>query len=553
MKRIVAVVAGAVVLAAGAAFLLRDDETPPPVEGAPTVEQMADRIGAPIMRLIHNGTLPGDSGGEVIFVPRPNFYLGPDVDLTNFGTDSPETFTSHPNPWAYLTRVPLIVHAPGHVEKGESYEPVELVDIAPTYAELLGLELDTDGSVLPGLGAWVDPPKLIFTVIIDGGGWNVLEEHPGAWDEIRAIADDGMLYRNALIGSTPAMTGAIHANIGTGVYPKTHGIPTNTYFVDGNPENLRVPTVGDAWDQEQDNVPIVGAVTVLSTQLGMLGHGAQMEGGDLDIGVYWDEIDHRFVAREDYYALPEYLRDTDFDTLERYEADMDLHDGTEDGMWFNEPIENVKEGLRRASTSAFARYEGDKVVELIRNEPLGEDDITDLFYVQMKSLDQAGHNWNMINPEVGDVLEVTSRQIARFKRELDAKVGAKEYMLVISADHGQQPLFSSTGTWMINSGELDRDLEKRFGVDLRVGTHYVNLYEEGADHEQIARFLATYTVGDNIAAGVPGAERVPRSLREQLIFAGAFPSTYAEQLTPAEIRSFGPSDYGQGELLVEAP
>jgi hypothetical protein len=50
---------------------------------------------------------------------------------------------------------------------------------------------------------------------------------------------------------------------------------------------------------------------------------------------------------------------------------------------------------------------------------------------------------------------------------------------------------------MINSGELDRDLEKRFGVDLRVGTHYINLFEEGADHEQIARFLATYTVGDN--------------------------------------------------------
>ena len=67
------------------------------------------------------------------------------------------------------------------------------------------------------------------------------------------------------------MTGAIHANIGTGAYPKTHGVPTNIFFVDGNPENLRVPTIGDVWDREQGNAPIVGAVTVLSTQLGMLG------------------------------------------------------------------------------------------------------------------------------------------------------------------------------------------------------------------------------------------------------------------------------------------
>ena len=555
MRRIVVIVVAACVLGAGAAFFLGDLGAPPPVTGAPSLDRMADRVGGQIMRLVANGDYPG-RGGEVVFVPRPNYYLGPDVDLTSFGTATPELFTSHPNPWSYLTRVPLILYGPGRVDAGaESFAEVELVDLAPTYAAILGMPpMDADGAPLPDS---VDydrpPPKLIFTVVMDGGGWNVLQEHPQSWREIRAIASQGTTYKNALIGSTPAMTGAIHANIGTGTYPKTHGIPTNPYFVKGDPKNLLMPTVGDLWDEQRGNRPIVGAITVLSTQLGMLGHGAQRDGGDRDIGVYWDDDDDRWTANEDFYTIPEYMRETDFVTLEAYEEELDLHDAFEDGRWFGNSIESLRPGLRRASTPAFARYEGDAVLDVLRNEPLGRDDVTDLFYVQMKSLDQSGHNWNMVNPEVGDVLAATSRQIARFKAELDRLVGPGEYLMVITADHGQQPLAERSGGWMINAEELERDLERRFDTDVNVGTHYVNLLEEGVDHEDIARFLATYTIGDNIPVGIPGEDRVGDALREEPVFVGAFPGAYLADLTPEKIDSFGDSDFPEGDLIIDAP
>ncbi|MDQ3939926.1 MAG: alkaline phosphatase family protein [Actinomycetota bacterium] len=555
MRRIAAVVIGALILSGGAFFFfLRDEGTVAPVEGAPGLDEMADRVGAPIMRLVSNGEYEG-RGGEVIFVPRPNYYLGPDVDLTRWGTDDPEMFTSHPNPWAYLTRVPVFVYAPGRAPVGaESYDEVELVDLAPTIAQMLGMDgFAVDGEPLPGIDYDRGPPKLIFTVVMDGGGWNVLRQHPAAWNELRSLARQGMTYKNAIIGSTPAMTGAIHANIGTGVYPKTHGIPTNPYFVRGDPRNLLVPTIGDLWDESHGNRPLVGAITVLSTQLGMLGHGAQRDGGDHDIGVFWDETNHRWIANTDYYELPDTLGETDLDTLAAYEEELDGHDSFDDGHWFDDTIDSLRVGLRRASTPAFARYEGDEVVELLRTQPWGDDELTDLFYVQMKSLDQAGHNWNMVNPEVGDVLAETSRQIARFKAELDREVGVGEYVMMITADHGQQPLAHIAGGWMINAKELERDIEERFGVDVRIGTHYVNLLEEGADQTQIARFLGTYTVGDNIAVGIPGEDRVAPALRRERIFVGAFPGAYLRALSAEEIESFGESEFPQGDLIVDPP
>ena len=71
------------------------------------------------------------------------------------------------------------------------------------------------------------PPKAIVTVVIDGGGWNALQAHPDSWPNIAGLMRDGTTYTNATIGSAPSITGALHANFGTGTYPVTHGIPGN--------------------------------------------------------------------------------------------------------------------------------------------------------------------------------------------------------------------------------------------------------------------------------------------------------------------------------------
>ncbi|HEX2051544.1 MAG TPA: hypothetical protein VHJ34_13070 [Actinomycetota bacterium] len=54
----------------------------------------------------------------MMLVPIPHAYIIGRWDLATLGTDRPFLTTSHPNPWAYTARVPLILYGPGHVEGG---------------------------------------------------------------------------------------------------------------------------------------------------------------------------------------------------------------------------------------------------------------------------------------------------------------------------------------------------------------------------------------------------------------------------------------------------
>ncbi|MGH2699198.1 MAG: alkaline phosphatase family protein [Actinomycetota bacterium] len=559
MRRLVAAVVVAVLAAGAAAYALRQDDDSSARERAqaPTLEKMAGDAGAQMMGMLKRGNVPGRSG-DIALLPKPHFYLGPEGDLTNYETARPPTFTSHPNPWDYLARIPLVMYGPGFVEEGKRYfgKGIDLTDVAPTYARLLGMEdFQAQGRPLQrGIRYDRPPPRLIFTIMIDGGGWNVLRRHPESWPNIRAIAAQGTLYTGATIGSFPAHTGPIHANLGTGFFPEQHGVAHNLHFQNADPQFLERPSLGDLWDEANGNRPIVGTLSVLSNHLAMIGHGANRRGGDRDIGVVWNQDDQTWYTNETYYELPDYLVPLDSGRLKRYEKHMDGRDGFEDGVWFETPIGELRKGLRRASTPAFVRYQGDDMMAILANEELGRDDVTDLFYLQLKSTDQAGHAWNMVNPEVGETLYESDRQIGRIKAELDRRVGVGNYVLMIGADHGQQPLAQSVGGWMINSKELERDLIAEFDSDFTVRSHYVNAVEpHELDLEEVARWLGTYTIGDNIPRGIPGADRVGRGRLAERVFAGAFPIAYLGELTAEHVAGFGAGEWPEGDLTRRRP
>ncbi|MGH2699343.1 MAG: alkaline phosphatase family protein [Actinomycetota bacterium] len=567
-KRVSVIVAVAVAVAAGAALALGDG-----AGDAPTQEEMATAIGAPIMEHVYRGHVPGRSG-EIMLVPKPNHYLLGEWDMRTLGTSSPTPSTSHPNPWDYLTRVPIIASG-GNIEAGATNDEVtDIAALAPTYAEMLGLDFEAEAEPLAEVVAGADRrPKLIFTVILDGGGWNALQQHPGAWAFIQSLRDSGVTYTNATIGSAPSITGALHATMGTGVYPKTHGIPgnqmrgpdganTDTWQQNADPTYLQVPTVSEVWDEANGNRPVVGTVSYEGWHLGMIGHGAQREGADKDIAVLWEAVDpgtdeplNEWWVNKDYYELPSYLGETDLDTLESYEAELDERDGIADGMWFGKTLEDLRAPLTRPGTPAFVKFTGDAVVDVIRNEGLGRDEITDLFWVEMKMPDYAGHAWNMNGPEQADVLRETDRQLQRMKATLDRRVGEDNYLFVVSADHGQQPLAEFTGGWRINNKELERDIVAEFGegvlekatpVDIYLDTEVLD--SEGVEAGDIAEWLGNYTVADNIPEGAPGSDRVAEARLDDTVFAGAFGFDYLQGLSASDIESFGEGEYPEGRI-----
>lgn len=575
MSRRVLIVAGvAIVIAAVAMYMLRPERGAP--EGAPTLADMARAIGAPIMGNLHRGHVPGRSG-EVMIVPKPHRYFVGQWDLTTLATDTPVTTSSHPNPWAYTARVPIVLYGPGYVDRGvEVRDPVDVAGLAPTYARLLGMdEFAADGAPLEGIEGGAERPRVIVTFVLDGGGWNVLQQHPGQWPTIARLMRAGTLFTNATIGSAPSITGAIHATIGTGDYPVSHGIPGNqlrdpegnnedAYRANADPSFLRSPTVSELWDEANDNEPWVGTVSYEGWHLGMIGHGAQREGGDRDVAVLWEidpdddeEEEDKWWVNEDFYELPSYLETTDLERLHSYEEALDPRDGLEDGTWFGHTLDELQTTTVRPGTPAFVRFTGDAIMDVLANEPIGDDELTDLFWIEMKMPDYAGHAWNMLRPEEGDVLFETDRQIARVVRWLDANVGRNDYVIAVTADHGQQPFPELYGGWRINGKELERDVEERFGAAIIEKVTTVDLFmdndlveQEGIDLATVARFLATYTIGDNIADGQPGAGFVPQDRLDERLFAGAFPTGYLEGLSDEVIASFGPGDYPDGDLTI---
>lgn len=517
------------------------------------------------MEHLHRGHVAGRSG-EIMLVPKPHHFLIGEWDLTTLGSATPTLSTSHPNPWAYLTRVPIILYGPPWVPAAvENEDVVDISGIAPAYARMLRLEAPGLNPPLPLIERGPRAPRAIVTVVIDGGGWNTLREHPESWPTIRSLRRRGLTFVNATIGSAPSITGALHATFGAGVYPRVHGIPGNqmrgpdgvnvdTWKDEADPEFLEVPTVSELWDERTGNEAIVGTISYEGWHLGMIGHGAQRPGGDKDLAAIWSPEDNEFWINEEYYTLPPYLKGTDLGVLQSYEAELDPRDGLEDGTWFGHLPDDLSEPLTRPGTPAYVAYTGDKVVEMLRAEGVGRDRVTDLIWIEMKMPDYAGHAWNVINPEQGDVLLEVDRQIDRFLRTLDRVAGRGNYVFAVSADHGQQPLPDLFGGWRINNKELERDIEARFGpvvekvtpVDIYVDAE--RLQDEGVDLDEIARFIGTYTLGDNIPDRAPGADLVPPGRHGDPLFAGAFTTEFFESLTPDEIAAFGKGEYPEGDL-----
>ena len=538
---------------------------------------MAQSVGADVMQNIYRGHVPGRSG-EIYLVPKPHRYLAGDVDLTTLDTDTPWMNTTHPNPWAHIAKVPIILYGPPFVQEGrEVSEPVDIGSIAPSYADLLGMEdFASEAEPLPEAfaGEAGDPPKVIFTVVIDGGGWNVLEQHPTSHPAIDELRESGTTYVNANVGSAPSITGAIHATMATGFYPRDHGVPgnqmrdpevtdaggdvtTDTWRQNADPGYLKLPTVSELWDERNGNEPIVATVSYEGWHLGMIGHGAQREGGDKDIGVIWESEPNEWWTNESFYTLPDYLTPTDLATLERYERELDARDGLVDDTWFGKTLEEIRQPPIRPGTTAFVKFTGDAVADVIRNEDIGKDAITDLVWVELKPPDFGGHLWNMLGPEQADTLRETDRQIERFKKMLDQKVGEGNYVFVVTVDHGQQPLPEQLGGWRINTNEFVRDIEDRFGKDLVADRNAVELFldlakveESDVDLSEIASYIGTYTIEENIPDNRPGGDRVPAARLDERLFAGAFTTDFLASLSTEDVAAFGEGDYKEGRLTA---
>ena len=473
----------------------------------------------------------------------------PDLLFTsNIPTHYPN---SHSGPWDYLSNVPLLLYGPGFIKEQGSADldrEVTVADMAPTYAELLGTPFPKDragrslSSALVPAAERPTPPKLILTVVWDGGGMSALKAHPDSWPVLRKLTEKGTFFEGADTGSSPTITPAIHANIGTGTFPDQHGMPDigiveNGVFggsvADRSPAALKIKTFADIYDQRTDNQSKIGLFAFKSWHEAMIGLGAGVEGGDKDVAVL---VDHKggFFANEDLYTLPSYLHDVT--GLDRLEEKVDRADGKVDGEWIGTGDFLSDQNLIR-KTPAWVMYQTKIIKKLIEGEGFGQDEIPDLFFTNYKQIDEIGHQWSMYGKEMGNIIKYSDAELDVLVKYLDRTVGKNQWVMALTADHGPAPDVDADGGWTIRLLPFLDAMAANFGVtreemeiDHRVGgswTRVETLAQEGFTVEDMADFIIRYTIEDNANGNVPKGFR-KRS--DEPVYSAAWPASKMDRV-----------------------
>ncbi len=368
-----------------------------------------------------------------------------------------------------------------------------------------------------GLG---NSPRLIVGITVDQMRYDYLLRY---WNDFgskgfQRLVDEGFLCHNLHYNYMPTYTGPGHASIFTGTTPAFHGIIENDWYnrmndtiiycssdnsVKGvgtaskagqmSPHYLTASTLGDMLRMRTNKR---GKVIGIS----MKDRGAILPAGRTADAAYWFVgADEGVWASSSWYMneLPAWV--VQFNQSKK--ADTYLSQTWNlyrDAAVYDESIEdnNAHETPFKGSTkptfpydlsalrAANGNYEMIKATpfgnsltldfarEVIEQEKLGADAITDMLCMSFSSTDYIGHQFGIHAMETQDCYLRLDSELGTFLEYLDKKVGKGNYTLFLTADHGGAPTPSYTakeqamgGYWKSDRLELflEDTLAKRYG------------------------------------------------------------------------------------------
>ena len=517
----------------------------PSTEPAPKLARQAcATVGGHVLQRVYNGTHPTRSGNIQMVPASPNFVDG---GLT------------HASPFEMTQHIPLLLYGPGYVRPGVYDQPASLTDLSATAADLLKFhrfDAPQGRALREGL---LPPdqrptPKLIVTMIWDSAGMDLLNRWPDAWPNLAAMKDQGAWFSHTDVGSSPSNTPPSHATIGTGAYPREHGMTDEYAMIDGvmqkpneeGPSSLLLPTLADVYDLAKNNQPLVAELGSLSAHVMMMGHGLGYDGGDADIAVA-REVEDAATAGDDageswtltsamapFYTLPDYANDPEIEAVfSQAKSELDQADGKLDGKWRDQSIEGMKDGF---NTPARTPYQTELFEQVVTREGFGQDAVPDLLYLNYKMIDTLGHQFSADGVELSDALTIQDENLENFVDFLNQQVGKGKWVMLLTADHGMQRDPAVTGAYPIDIDDLEAAVNDRFSpenghsvlIDMRPTQMWVRddvLATEGATLEDVANFVGNLTQGETVGAQQPRAGH-----EDDPVFDAVFPSSLMDQM-----------------------
>jgi hypothetical protein len=432
-------------------------------------------------------------------------------------------WTQHASSWDYDTDIKLVLYGPGFIKEGVKLQRTTLQNIAPTYARMIGTT-PPKGSMGRVMSEALVPttkrPKVILTIVFDGGGRSLYEAWPDAWPVIRGLAARGVEYMDTKVTQLETATAVSHTAIGTGGYPFTTRIVGNeiydparnqvvTSFPDFSPEFVKAPTLADEYGVKASHKPVViGTSFQERAAIGMVGHGAAYHPGNKShIVVLFDkpkkpawkaefpgnDQDNRLMTNIDLFTFPAYLQGRS-----PLPYVKELTGGT--GMWMGHKIDDTS-NVR--FTPAYVEFECDNMLLMMDREPIDRPDVTALVYMSIKPTDYSGHRWGFESLETREALRAQDVCVGRLIQKLKARVGEGNYVVTITADHGMMPMPEAVNGHRLSLRTLLEMIDKKFGAKISLGGGFINLWfdqtkmkEIGITNQHIAAYLRSLTAGE---------------------------------------------------------
>jgi hypothetical protein len=459
---------------------------------ASTVEEAGDAQRQTWLQMFARGYFPGRSG-QIFFVPHEGEFVVDTDPLYGY---------MHGSPWPYDSHIPLLFHGQG-VVAGVYDEPVVQQDVAPTLAALLAIAPPPTVTGRPLRQALIPSaraPRIVALFVLDGMRADYFETYASDMPTLSRLRREGAWFSNMRTNSIPTATSIGHATLGTGADPRVHGLVANQLFnrVTGrsqeayaglDPAELMALTLADVWNLATDGrAIIIGQGGAIRATAGLVGRGACMINGRKVLAASYSTRDAGWETNDRCYELPAALA-----TLNGAKYWQDAN-----GTWRGHDIASART-LR--PSAVFQRFEGDALAAVLESQSLGEDSITDLVFVNIKSPDYVAHAYGPASSEMKETLAELDRQLTRALTILERQAGRNQLAVAITADHGM-PGDPPTGRRRIQIDDLAAALDKEFAsggtsvvsyfgdpANAQIYLNEARLRELGVPLDTVARFL----------------------------------------------------------------
>lgn len=323
--------------------------------------------------------------------------------------------------------------------------------------------------------------KLIVGVVIDQMRFNDLYRYYPYYGEngFKKLIKEGTNFTFAHYNYEVTNTGPGHASIYTGTTPYYHGIINNDFYHRSLGKNIycvddsEVSSVGSNTENGKKSPRNLLSTTITDelklftnkkskvVSIAIKDRSAILPGGHMADGVFWYDNKIGAFISSTYYMkqLPNWLEDFNKKRfVEKYMSqswelllpkEAYSVNPKDDSPYENDIFKEGKTSFLHIFENLTITEKYDKfqytpfanqiIIELAKevviNEGLGNDSITDFLAISFSSPDYIGHTFGNFSYEVMDTYVRLDRQLEDLIAFLDSEIGKNNYLLFLTSDH----------------------------------------------------------------------------------------------------------------------